>query len=78
MFSKHLSLSLGARIPSERNAGGGAALRPSRCIREMRVVLDNPSLAAAPLLPPTTPLVSPSMASMCARCDSARVRAVST
>src|ERR1039457_6018461 len=48
--------------------------RPSLCILAIRVVRGNPSLAAAPPLPPTTQLVSRSVAMMWARSASARVR----
>ena len=47
------------------------------CILAIGVVLFNPSLAAAPLSPPTTALASRSVATMCALSASAiRVKAI--
>jgi hypothetical protein len=37
---------------------------PRRCILEMSVVLDGPSLAAAPFQPPSTPFVASKVATM--------------
>jgi hypothetical protein len=47
---------------------------PSRCILEMRVVLDNPNLAAAPFHPPSTQLVACNVATMWSRSTCASVR----
>ena len=75
-----------AREPFDRTRGDGArsvgtALggrpTPSRCILEIRVVLDSPSLAAAPAQPPSTPFVACKVADDVVSLTCASVRAAS-
>jgi hypothetical protein len=47
---------------------------PRRCILEMSVVLDSPSLAAAPSQPPSTQFVACKVATICSRSTCASVR----
>ena len=47
---------------------------PRRCILEMSVVLDSPSLAAAPSQPPSTQFVACKVATMWSRSTCASVR----
>ena len=70
----------GGALRNRKTAGRLADLRslpaerPRRCILEMSVVLDSPSLAAAPSQPPRTQFVACKVATMWSRSTCASVR----
>ena len=56
-----------ARCPVRGSGAVFLEVMPRRCIREIRVVLDKPSLAAAPSQPPSTQFVPCSVATIWSR-----------